>query len=108
MVSAGKESTFPESIRETEPDSISTAVESTFPESIREAQPDSRMPHEEMPNGTVYFSNDSNLNNVSYFQDFSAFQKENFQSSFQQPHFPNAHFTQEQFSSTDFLDPAEQ
>ena len=97
--STAVESTFPES--------VSTAVESTFPESIRETEAGSRVPHEEMPNGTVYFSNDSNSCNVSYFQDFSAFQKQNFQSSFQQPHFPNAHFIQEQFSSTDFLDPAE-
>ena len=73
--SASQESTTVES---TFPDSISTAVESTFPESIRETEPDSRVPHEEMPNGTVYFSNDSNSCNVSYFQDFLLFKNKIF------------------------------
>lgn len=39
-------------------------------------------PSVEEPSGTVYFSADS-----SYFQDFSAFQKQNFHHSFQDPHF---------------------
>ena len=38
-------------------------------------------PREELPDGTVYFS-DGN-----FFQDFSGFQKQHFQSHFQQSHF---------------------
>ena len=66
-------------------------------------------PSVEIPNGTVYFSSDS-----SYFQDFSAYQKQkfpqsfqdpNFQQSFQDPHFRNESNTKEQVFSTSFLVP---
>ena len=79
----------------------------TIVESAPSDKPNS--PSVEKPSGTVYFSNDS-----SYFQDFSAFQKQNFPHSFQDPHFQQSsqdpHFhnesiTKEQFFSTSFLVP---
>ena len=61
--------------RNSQPSQATTIVESTPSD-----EPNS--PSVEEPSGTVYFSNDS-----SYFQDFSAFQKQNFPHSFQDPHF---------------------
>ena len=55
---------------------------------------------EEMPDGTMYFSNGS------FFQDFSGFQKQNFQVHFQQAN--NVSHPQEQIFSTSFLEPASQ
>ena len=54
----------------------------------------------EMPDGTMYFSNGS------FFQDFSGFQKQNFQVHFQQAN--NVSHPQEQIFSTSFLEPASQ
>ena len=53
-------------------------------------------PREELPDGTVYFS-DGN-----FFQDFSGFQKQHFQ----QAHFHNVYQTQEQVFPASFLEPA--
>ena len=53
-----------------------------------------------MPDGTMYFSNGS------FFQDFSGFQKQNFQVHFQQAN--NVSHPQEQIFSTSFLEPASQ
>ena len=57
-------------------------------------------PREELPDGTVYFS-DGN-----FFQDFSGFQKQHFQSHFQQAHFHNVSHRQEQVFPASFLEPA--
>ena len=53
--------------------------------SSQEVTPTENPIEETLPNGTVYFSNDPYSQNASYFQDFSAFQQRNFQTSFQQP-----------------------
>ena len=58
------------------------------------------VPREEMPDGTVYFSDGI------FFQDFSGFQKQHFQSHFQQAHFHNVSQTQEQVFPASFLEPA--
>ena len=55
------------------------------------------VPREERPNGTVYFSDGE------FFQDFSGFQKQHFQS-----HFRNESHTQEQFSQQVFSNPLQQ
>ena len=70
----------------------------TIAESSSEEQ--SCVPSEELPDGTVYFS-DGN-----FFQDFSGFQKQNFQSHFQQAHFHNVSQAQEQVFPASFLEPA--
>ena len=57
---------------------------------------------QDIPNGTVYFSDGS------YFQDFSAFQKQSFQHSFQHAHFPNVSDIQEHKFSERFQEPAPQ
>ena len=57
---------------------------------------------QDIPNGTVYFSGGS------YFQDFSAFQKQSFQQSFQHAHFPNVSNIQEHTFSERFQEPAPQ
>ena len=71
---------------------------------IAESSPDERLgvSREEMPAGTVYFSDGQ------FFQDFSGFQKQNFQSHFQHSHFRNESHPQEQVFSTSFLEPASQ
>ena len=67
--------------------------------SSQEVTPTENPTEEALPNGTVYFSNGPYSQNASYFQDFSAFQQQNFQTSFQQPfqypHFPNEHLNNE-------------
>ena len=79
----------------------STPLETTIADSTPTVV-DSASSQEEVPDGTVYFSNDPQSQNVSYFQDFSGFQRNIFQNSFQysslDPHFHNAqdHFPQEQ------------
>ena len=69
---------------------------------IAESSPDEQLgvPREEMPNGTVYFSDGDS------FQDFSGFQKQHFQYHFQQAHFHNVSQIQEQVSPASFLEPA--
>ena len=57
---------------------------------------------QDIPNGTVYFSDDS------CFQDFSGFQKQSFQQSFQHSHFLNESYTQEHTFSERFQEPAPQ
>ena len=58
--------------------------------------------NQDIPNGTVYFSDGS------YVQDFSAFQKQNFQQSFQHAHLPNVSDIQEHNFSECFQGPASQ
>ena len=71
---------------------------------IAESSSDEQLgvPREEMPDGTVYFSDGE------FFQDFSGFQKQHFQSHFQQSHFRNESHTQEQFSQQVFSNPLQQ
>ena len=45
---------------------------------ILTAQSRSKRSQEDAPSGTVYFSNDPQFQNVSYFQDFSGCQRQNF------------------------------
>ena len=92
--------------------SQATTHTASTPSTVVEVQSSQEVaPEETLPNGTVYFSNDPYSQNASYFQDFSAFQQQNFQTSFQQPfqypHFPNEHLNnehviQEQDFSTSF------
>ena len=68
---------------------------------------DFRPSREEQPSGTVYFSSDA-----SHFQDFSAFQKQSFQQSFQDPHFlhsfQDSPFRNEQYQYANVTYPQEQ
>ena len=76
---------------------------------MKEATPAESPTEETLPNGTVYFSNDPYSQNASYFQEFSAFQKQTFSTyfpySFQHPHLHNEHVTQEQIFQQVFQGP---
>ena len=108
--SQNKQSRLEKSFSQVESSQATTAADSTpLATTIADNTPptivDSESSPEEVPDGTVYFSNDPQFHNVhvvSYFQDFSGFQRNNFQNSFQyssqDPHFHNAqdHFPKEQ------------
>ena len=75
---------------------LATTVADSTPLTIVESESTQK----DAPSGTVYFSNDPQFQNVSYFQDFSGFQRQNFpqeqdphfQFSSQDPHFHNAQY----------------
>ena len=84
--------------------SQTTTHASSTPSTVVEVQSSQEgAPEETVPSGTVYFSNDPYSQNASYFQEFSAFQQRNFQTSFQHPsqypHFPNPHFPNEHLNN---------
>ena len=80
---------------------LATTVADSTPLTIVESESS----QEDAPSGTVYFSNDPQFQNVSYFQDFSGFQRQKFPHSFQQSYFLNEHATQEQYLSIGFPGP---
>ena len=82
--------------------SSSQSCEETIRQSSEVTIAESSSDEQEMPNGTIYFSDGR------FFQDFSGFQKQHFQSHFHQSHLRNESHIQEQFSQQVFSNPLQQ